>query len=88
MNMDSSNYCDRNAAGTAFIVLASITLIIASILVPLRIFVRVALVKSFWWDDASLLVAFVGPKNFYFQFENLAATAAFDLVMNADVSLQ
>ena len=52
-------YCQRNAAGNAFITLSSLTFFTATVLVPLRAYIRLRIVKNFWWDDACLITAYV-----------------------------
>ncbi|KAI1180227.1 hypothetical protein F4777DRAFT_599137 [Nemania sp. FL0916] len=52
-------YCDRNASVIAFLVLSSLTFFLSTVLVPLRVYVRVWIVKSFWWDDGFLVAAYL-----------------------------
>ena len=56
---DMTTYCQRNAAGNAFIILSSLTFFTATVLVPLRAYIRLRIVKNFWWDDACLITAYV-----------------------------
>ena len=51
--------CQRNAAGNAFLALSGLTFFIAAFLVPLRVYVRLRIVKCFWWDDVCLIVSYV-----------------------------
>ena len=56
---DMAAYCQRNAAGNAFIGLSSLTFFSATVLVPLRVYIRLRILKNFWWDDACLITAYV-----------------------------
>lgn len=56
---DMATYCQRNAAGNAFLAVSALTFSIATVLVPLRVYIRLRIVKCFWWDDACLIVAYV-----------------------------
>ncbi|MCJ1386029.1 hypothetical protein MMC17_009154 [Xylographa soralifera] len=56
---DTATYCQRNTAGTAFLALSGLTFFIATVLVPLRLYVRVHIVKSFWWDDVCLIISYL-----------------------------
>ena len=43
--------------GTAVYVVPSVVLVLTNIAVALRLYVRAALTKSLWWDDAFLVLA-------------------------------
>lgn len=57
--MESNISCERNASGTAVIVLIPITLVTVVVLVSLRIYTRAKIVKCFGWDDFFILLATV-----------------------------
>lgn len=58
-NIDAATYCQRNAAGNAFLALSGLTFLVATILVPLRTYIRLHIIKSFWWDDVCLVISYV-----------------------------
>ena len=59
MATDIAAYCRRNAAGDAFLALSGLKFFVATVLVPLRAYVRLRIVKNFWWDDFCLIVSYV-----------------------------
>lgn len=56
---DSFDRCGRDGATITFIILSSITFAAATVFIPLRMYVQLRLVNLVWWDDITILVAYV-----------------------------
>jgi hypothetical protein len=59
LSFPPANYDNPHTRGPALLIINSIFLVLCTVFVALRMYTRIHLVRTFGWDDVSLLVGFV-----------------------------